>query len=167
MRHVYLCLSGGSQPVFCAHQCTTSVLRIQICIICVCPEDPNLCSLMHHVCLEGPKSVSVLANAPHLSLSAWRVPICFLCSPMHHVCVEGPKSVSVLATAPRLCVCLEGPNLFLCSLMHHVCLSLSGGCQICCCACYCTTSICCPLGGFQICSLLIFCLNLSVLLLDL
>ena len=80
-----ICVCPEGPNLFCAHQCTTCVWGIQICIICVCPEDPNLCSLMHHVCMEGPKSVSVNANAPRWSVSAWRVPTCF-----------------VLANAPRL-----------------------------------------------------------------
>ena len=110
------------------------------------------------VFLEDPMSVLVLATST--DTSCLDGPKSVLCLLLHHVYLflsGGSQICYVPATAPRLPVSVwRVPNLFLCLLLHHVCLCLSGWSQICFCACYCTTSICCPSGGSQICSFLTF-----------
>ena len=89
---------------------TKSVRLFLLCLQFVLATAPRLC-----VCLEGPKSVSVLTNVPYLSggsksvlsVSVRRIPICFCahqCTTSGFVYLEGPKSVTVLTNAPRLFV---------------------------------------------------------------
>ena len=71
------------------------------------------CLLLHHICLEGPKSVM------HLLLL------------YVYLCLPGGSKFCFCACycTTSACVCLEGPNLFLCLLMHHDYLCLPEGSQ--------------------------------------